>query len=233
VSANSSTGDVERAGRTSSATREQKKDEEVHELEESVSVAMSALAGVATAWSAFQAATWNGRQTFALAAANKARQLSSQLRIEGDQQQHLDANLFVSYASAYAIGNEALTRFLYERFPQRLKKAMDAWLAKEPLKSHDAPATPFVMPEYQIEAHQRALALATEGDDLTARAGTANRISDTFVLGTVVFATIVLLASLAPRLHRRRPRRAMLVLSGVALSIALAWLLSRPVAWVG
>ena len=65
------------------------------------------------------------------------------------------------------------------------------------------------------------------------RGGTANRTSDIYVLGTVLLATIILLASLGPRLRGRNTRRSMVLLSGVALLFAIGWLAARPVAWVG
>jgi hypothetical protein len=206
---------------------------ERQDREETLSVLTTSLAAVATAWSAFQAATWSGRQTFALARATKHRQLSTEARLEGDQHLHFDGALFVAYAGAYADQKEEFAQFLYERFPPRLRKAMDAWIATRPRTSKDAPPHPFAMAEYQLEPHQRALALGKEADDEIAAGGAANRISDTYVLGTVVLATIILLSSLGVRLRRRRPRRVMLVLSVVALLGAVGWLAVRPVAWVG
>lgn len=227
VSAHVVTSDLEHAGPEAAADRERQ------DREETLSVAMSSLAAVATAWSAFQAATWSGRQTFALAEAAKQRQLSTEARLEGDQYLHFDASMFIAYADAYASGNDRFAKFLYERFPPRLKKAMDAWLATKPLTSKDAPPHPFVMAEYQNEAHQRALTLGKEADDAVAAGSAANRTSDTYVLDTVVFATIILLASLGVRLRRRAPRHVMLVVSGAALLVALAWLAAGPIAWVG
>lgn len=213
------------------AAREHDRDRQ--EREETLSVVTTSFAAVATAWSAFQAATWSGRQTFALAHAEKLRQLATEARLEGDQQMHLDANLFVAYAGAFAQQNDRYAQFLYDRFPPRLKKAMDAWLATNPRTSKDAPPHPFAMREYEVEAHRRSATLGSEADDALVTGRRANIESDTYVLGTVVFATVILLASLGPRLHRRNARRAMLIVSTAILVAALAWLAVRPIAWVG
>lgn len=215
------------------AAREHERGREREEREETLSVVMTSMAAVATAWSAFEAAIWSGRQTFALADATKLRQLSSEARLEGDQQQAFDASMFIAYAGAYADGNETFSQFLYQRFPPRLKTATDAWLATKPLESKDAPPHPLMMAEYKIEAHERALVLGKEADDALVVGGRANRTSDIYVLGTVLLATIILLASLGPRLRRRNPRRVMLLMGGVALLFAIGWLATRPVAWVG
>jgi len=204
-----------------------------HDRRETLSVVTTSLAAVLTAWSAFQAATWSGRQTFALALAEKKRQLSAQARLEGDQQRHLDANLFVAWSSAHVEHHDELATFLYGRFPPRLKKAMDVWLSTHPFESQDAPAHPFVMKEYELDAHERAESLGKEADAAVEKAETANLHSDTYVLGTVVFATIILLASLGPRLRRPRSQRLMLVVSGMVLLLAIAWLSELPIAWLG
>jgi hypothetical protein len=208
-------------------------DDPVHERIETLAVVATSVAAVITAWSAFQAATWSGRQTFALAHATKTQQLAAEARLEGDQQMHLDANLFVAWAEAYADKRQTFATFLYDRFPPRLKTATDAWIATHPLESRDAPLHPFVMPEYRVEAHQKAAALAREAGEAIDSAQLANTRSDTYVLGTVVFATIILLASLGPRLHHRSTQRAMIVVSTVALLVAIAWLATMPIAWIG
>jgi hypothetical protein len=218
---------------TAAREREHERGREREEREETLSVVMTSMAAVATAWSAFEAAIWSGRQTFALADATKLRQLSSEARLEGDQQQAFDASMFIAYAGAYADGNEMFSQFLYQRFPPRLKTATDAWLATKPLESKDAPPHPLMMAEYKIEAHERALVLGKEADDALVVGGRANRTSDIYVLGTVLLATIILLASLGARLRGRNARRWMFVLSGLALLVAIAWLAARPVAWVG
>jgi hypothetical protein len=89
------------------------------------------------------------------------------------------------------------------------------------------------MREYEVEAHQRAIRLGDDADRAATVAASANRNADLYVLHTVLFSTIILLASLAPRLRRRRPRRALLVLSAVGLLFALASIALQPFAWLG
>lgn len=203
------------------------------EWEEKVSVVTSSFAAVATAWAAFQAATWSSKQTFLLAHAFRQRALSTEARLEGDQQVHIDADLFIAWGSAYAEDKITLAQVLYDRFPPRLKVATDAWLATKPLTTKNAAPHPFAMPQYQLEAHQRALALGREADGAIERGRDANLTADTYVFGTVFLALIILLASLSTRLRYSVPRRAMLYVSGGGLVAALVWLALRPVAWPG
>lgn len=201
--------------------------------EENLSVATSSFAAVATAWAAFQVATWSSRQTFLIAHGIRQRALSTEARLEGDQQLHLDADLFVAWARAETEHNAALSQFLHDRFPPRLKAATDAWLATKPLVTKDAPPAPFYMPAYQLEAHQRAIVLGKEADDDIDRGRAANHRSDTYVFVTVFLAMIILLSSLSLRMRNRGPRRALLLVSGIGLLGVLAWLSLQPTAWFG
>jgi hypothetical protein len=228
----------ERQRESSEAERERReRRRERHEIErereETTSIVATSVAAVATAWTAFQASTWSGMQTFSLAQSNKARQLSVEARLEGDDQRQLDTSLFITYVGAYANGNQAFAQFLIDRFPPRLRKATDAWLATHPLTSREAPPYPMAMREYQVDAYQRAADLAEEADGALARSEVAHRVSDVYVLGTVVFAMIVLLAGLGLRLGGRKPRRVMLVFSLATLVVALGWLATRPIVWTG
>jgi hypothetical protein len=202
------------------------------ERDETLAVATTSVAAVATAWAAFEATVWDGRCTFALVHADRQRQLSTEARLEGDQQVAVDVNLFVSWAAAFSGGNQQLADFLESRLPARLKAPLDAWLATKPRMNKEAPPHPFAMPEYRVDAHERALALGKQADESIAEGQRANKISDTYVLFTVVFASIILLSSLAARLHRPIPRRALIVLSSAALLATLFVVALSPIAWV-
>jgi hypothetical protein len=230
--------DAEEERKRESAEAERERRErwrERHEIErereETTSIVATSVAAVATAWTAFQASVWSGMQTFSLAESNKTRQFSIEARLEGDDLRQLDTSLFVTYAGAYANGNQAFAQFLLDRFPPRLRKATDAWLATHPLTSREAPPYPMAMPEYNVDAYQRAADLAEQAERALARSQVAHHIADVYVLGTVVFATNVLLASLGLRLVGRKPRRVMIVFSLATLVVALGWLATRPIGW--
>ena len=200
--------------------------------DEAISLSITSLAAVATAWSAFQASTWGGTQTFALASSARWRQLSTESRLEGDQQKHLDADLFVAYAGALVEHRDVFATFLRERFPPRLQVATTAWLETKPLESHTAPPHPFAMPEYHVEAIDRAAAQQASADAAAAQAATANHNGDLYVLATVLLATVITVSALGSKLATRRGRRMALVLCGVVLLALIVWLGIRPVAWV-
>jgi hypothetical protein len=201
--------------------------------EDGLSLTITSLAAVATAWSAFQASTWSGVQTFALANAARLRELSTQLRLEGDQQMHVDADLFIAYAGALVEHRDAFATFLRARFPPRLQVATDEWLDTHPLEATSAPAHPLAMPEYRVEAMERANVAQKASDEASDHAARANHAADLYVLATVLLATIITMSSLGSRLSTRSARRASLVFCGVVLLVVIVWLALRPVAWVG
>ncbi len=104
----------------------------------------------------------------------------------GDQQGHLDADLFVAYLGALVAHHEAFATFLYDRFPPRLKVATAAWLDTHPLESRSAPPHPFAMQEYRVEATERATTEEKEaGAADSSAAAPANHNGDLYVLATV------------------------------------------------
>ncbi len=198
--------------------------------EQTFSLEITSLAAVATAWSAFQASTWSGVQTFALADSARLRQQSTEARLEGDQQMHLDADLFVAYAGALVEHREDFATFLRDRFPPRLKVATAAWLDKHPLESPSAPPHPLAMPEYRVEATERAAAVQKQADVASAQAATANHNGDLYVLTTVLLALVITVSSLGAALPTQRRTTLLIcavILLGVIVSLAL-----RPIAWV-
>jgi hypothetical protein len=206
---------------------------DVHRRDETLMAVTTSVAAVATAWAAFQATTWDGRCAFALVRADRQRELSTEARLEGDQQIAVDVNLFVEWAVAYADGRQERAAFLHDRFPPQLRHPLDAWLATRPRENREAPPHPFAMSEYRIEPHERALALSRDADTSIAERQQANRISDTYLLHTVILATVILLVSLSVRLRHAAPRRAMLVLGCVGLVATLVTLALSPIAWIG
>jgi hypothetical protein len=200
--------------------------------EELLSLGITSLAAVVTAWSAFQASTWSGVQTFALASAAHERELSTQARLEGDLQMHLDADLFVAYAEARVEHRDASATFLHDRFPPRLKVATDAWLERHPFDSASAPPHPLAMPEYHVDASAHAVEAQEHAYAEEARAALANHNSDLYVLATVLLATVITVSSLGARLATPRARRTSLVLCGAVLLAVVVWMALRPVAWV-
>jgi hypothetical protein len=176
------------------------------------------LATVSTAWCAYQATLWSGVQTFRLAAANKADRESSTFQIKALQLLAHDAAMGINWMNAKHEGNQRQEQFLFNRFRPEMKKAVEAWLKTDPLNNPTAPLGPLVMPEYA----QPELGEARRLEDLSAQefaaARKANETSDSYVLLTVLFASVLFFGGIAGTIDSRRMRIAIV---SVALSLFL------------
>ncbi len=101
-------------------------------------VVLLSLATVTTAWCGYQSARWSGEQTKDDNQASAARVMSDRKANEAVLTDNLHIGLFVQYIAAKSSNNQALSDFLYQRFPKELRVATDAWLATQSLTSPQA-----------------------------------------------------------------------------------------------
>ncbi len=150
-----------------------------------------ALATTASAWSAYQSTLWGGVQTFRLAAAARAGRESTQRSLAALQGRAFDAQMLIAYLEIKSRGEEKLASFLHDRFRPEALKALDAWLQTDPLNNPKAPMRPFEMAEYVQPEVQEAKRLDEEEVRTLTAARKANETSDTYVLFTVLFASVL------------------------------------------
>lgn len=196
---------------------------------EFLSAIVLALATVATAWCAYQSSLWGGDETKYRAAANSATIKAGQYAAAALQQASFHAGLFVQWAAAYSEQNDLLADFLYQRFPPVLKRATDAWLTTQPMQNPQAPATPFVLPEYQLSEQQEVARWEEEALSLWGQAENADQISDRYVLLTVVFASVLFFAGIAGKFQSRLIDMAMLSAALLVFVVGLGIALTFPI----
>ena len=107
--------------------------------------------------------------------------------------------------------------------------AVKAWLATGPLANPAAPASPFGMPEYALEATAQADALLAEAEQKASAARRANQNSDNYVLTGVLFALVLFFAGISSKLERRRNRSIMMALAILGLVTGIATVLLLPI----
>ena len=188
-----------------------------------------AVAAVATAWSSYQSARWSGIQAIDFSKANAARVESTRASTEAGQETQVDVLTFTQWANAYAAGDEFLQGFYFDRFRDEFKPAVKAWIATRPLKSADAPATPFVMPEYKLAKNEEAAELVDDAEASNADALVSNQRSDNYVLAVVLFAAALFFAGISTKLTEPKQRVALLVMGYVLFVGTLAWLVTFPI----
>ena len=96
---------------------------------EIVATLLLALAAVATAWSSYQAARWQGEQARSFAV--RTRRGSSRPRASGlaNRQVQIDVATFIQWVDAYAHDDARLASFYRKRFRPEFARAVNAWIA--------------------------------------------------------------------------------------------------------
>jgi hypothetical protein len=196
---------------------------------EVLATVLLALAAVATAWSSYQAARWNGEQAKATSAVNKARIDAARASDLANAQTEVDVATFSQWVDAYARKETFLAGFYFKRFREEFKPAVNAWLATRPLRNPAAPLTPFAMPEYRLAATAEAKRLDARSEALTSEVRRYIQRSTNYVLGVVLFAVALFFAGMSTRLVGPAPRKALLVIGWVVFTGAAVWIASSPV----
>jgi hypothetical protein len=188
-----------------------------------------ALAAVATAWSSYQAARWNGEQAKTASASNRTRIEAARASALANAQTEVDVATFSQWVDAYARKESFLADFYFKRFRKEFKPAVNAWLATRPLRNPAAPLTPFAMPEYRLAATAEAERLDRKAEDLSAQVRRNIQRSTNYVLGVVLFAVALFFAGMSTKLTGSGPRKALLLVGWVVFTGAAAWIAASPV----
>jgi hypothetical protein len=204
------------------------KDERTRWVEITCAVVLS-LATMSSAWCAYQATLWGGVQTFRLAAAQRAGRESTTASIEALQLQAFDASMFISYMNAKNEENERQEKFLFKRFRPEMKKAVEAWLKTDPFNDPKAPQGPFKMAEYVQPELEEAKRHNEQFAKEHKAAEDANEHSDTYVLLTVLFASVLFFGGIASTIESHRLRVIILALALTFFVVTLAVLATMPI----
>ena len=188
-----------------------------------------ALATVATAWSSYQARWWTGGQSKAYSRANAARLESTRASATANFQSQIDVATFMQWADAYARRETELAAFYRRRFRAEFKPVVEAWIATRPLKSPDAPLTPFAMPRYRLAATAEAARLEARATALAAQANADNQRAVNYMLAVVLFASSLFFAGLSTRLRTIGGAAVLLGLGAVLFTCTLVWIATFPI----
>ena len=184
---------------------------------EIIEVAVLAIVAIATAWSGYQAARWDGEQSLLYGHATGDRFKADAASTAGGQKLSADAAMFTAFLQARSARNGELETVYIRRFTPDYRVAFFAWLKTDPFTNPSAPAGPGYMPQYRnpsLESANRLNALASATFDQ----GTAARdTADRYVRDTVLFASVLFLVAIAQRFKIRSVRTAT---TTVALGLA-------------
>ena len=183
---------------------------------------------IATAWSAYHAAKWDGRESELYAQASTLRIQADELATLGGQQRLLDVSTFNTWIQARDQGHDRLAALYVRRFSNEFKVAFDAWLKTRPFSNPNAPPGPSFMPEYRNPLILQGVAANHEASRIFDEGTAARKQSEEYTGTTVVLATVLFLVALSPRFQSRRVRSALLLLTGGLTVYSLVTILRFP-----
>ena len=180
-----------------------------------------ALIAVATAWSGYHAAKWDGHQALLYGHASRLRVEAGVAATEGGQQRLLDVIQSNEWIRARDAKNQQLADAYRDRLSAEYRVAFDAWLKTEPLTNPDAPSGPTAMPEYRNALLERAAELNSEASAAFTEGTKARAIAENYVRSTVLLATVLFLVAVAQRFKIRNVRRGLLLVASTLMIYAL------------
>ena len=198
-------------------------------LAEVIATVVLALATLATAWSGYQAARWGGVQATKFSQAGALRTESSRASTIAGQLAQVDVGMFTNWINATAAEHQELADFYEDRFSPELRVAFEAWLATDPIDNPDAPKTPFSMPEYTPKFAEEAERLEQEAARTFEEGGAANLRSDSYILNTVILASVLFLAGVQSRMNSVPARMVIVTLGSLILAYGLFTIATSPI----
>jgi hypothetical protein len=176
------------------------------ELLEIVEVIVLALVAIATAWSGYQAAKWDGHQSVLYGAASTYRFQADAASTAGGQELSADASMFTAWLQATSAHDSKLAALYVRRLTPDYRTAFQAWLKTDPFTNPNAPAGPALMPQYRNPGLVAAAQLNNRAAAAFAQGTAARDNSDNYVRATVLFAAVLFLLAIAQRFKLRNIR---------------------------
>ncbi len=187
-----------------------------------------ALVAVATAYSGYQAAQWDGHEAELYAEANILSVEANGLEIAAGQDLIYNVNTLTAWLNADIHGEEQIMEFYERRFLPEYKIAFDAWIKLDPINNSQAPPGPSYMPEYHNSKMEEANKLIEESSTKFSEGTKARSIADDYILITVFLATVLVLTAISQRFEIKSIRTGLIILSFVLLSFGIFYLFTLP-----
>ena len=202
-----------------------------HELLEIVEAIVLAMVAIATAWSGYQAAKWEGLQDELYEQSTKLRVQAQGLAARGGQEQIYDASVVTEWIKAESTGQHKLAELFLRRVRPEARPAFEAWKQTDPLNNQDAPAGPLVMKEYRNAHIEEAAAKSEQATNLFEQGTAARGTSDKYIRATVLLATVLLLTAISQRFKTHQVRMGLAMVSLLLLCIPIYRLIRLPHLW--
>lgn len=200
----------------------------MHELLEIFEAIVLALVAIATAWSGYQAALWDGHQDLLYGESTKVRIEAQGIEALSNQERLYEASTVSEWLKAEASGNRRLAALFERRLLPEFRPAFEAWKKTDPLNNPRALAGPMLMPDYRNSKAEQATQLNRKSQQLFQEGTRSRGRSDGYVRVTVLLATVLLLTAISQRFRTHAVRVALIVVSTLLLCIPIYRILTLP-----
>jgi hypothetical protein len=200
---------------------------EVIEILEAI---LLAIVAVATAWSGYQTARWDGRQAHLYGLSSKYRALSNKAATRTGQEELYDTSTFSFWLQATGQGAHEDAALFERRFRPEFRPAFAAWLRTDPFHNPKAPPGPLLMPQYHNASAVKAEAYDARASHAFEEGTKARERGDEYLRNTVLLATVLFLTALSQKFKVHAVRASMLGVSAVLLAVALYFVATYPTA---
>jgi len=195
---------------------------------EFVLVIILSVTALGSTWCAYQSQLWNGVQLALLSDQDVAEQDSHSAALARMQHEMMDSMIVVHYVEAIERNDTALSTAIYKRMDSPLRETIDAWLALDPFHNPDV-VPPRKMPQYvlpEIQAEKTASDLAKS---LGEKANAAGNNGDTYVLLTLMFASVLFFGGITGTFDGRRVRLMLTAITLVMFTVTVLRVATMPV----
>jgi hypothetical protein len=197
---------------------------------EVIATFLLAFAAVATAWSGYQAARWNGEASKTSGRVNALRIEAARSQGLAEGQTQVDIASFFEWADAELTGDPERAAFYEDRFRPEFRPAFDSWLATAPAGDDERPpGTPFTLDDYRLAAAEDATELDAEADATAAIVRTNLQRSTNYVLAVVLFSVALFFAGISTKMTAAGPRSVLLACGSAVFLGTLGWILTSPI----
>lgn len=198
---------------------------------EALEVAVLATVAIATAWSGFEAAKWNGLSGRQYSLGLRTTVLEEEKATLAGQDRLYDTTTFDDWVRAKETGNDKLAAVYERRFRPEYAVAFKAWQGLDPFHNSASPPGPGFMPEY-VDANAQASAKFHEEANRYFDKGVSLRdTGDEYIRVTVFLATVLLLTAIGQRIRSFWPRATIVTVAFILLISSAYHLLTLPRVW--
>jgi len=198
------------------------------QMVEIVEAILLAIVAMATAWSGYQAALWNGNAEELYTHSTDLRVEAEGLTTTANQERFYDAAAVVEWLKANVRGEKKLAELFDRRVLADSRPAFESWKRTDPLNNPNAPAGPFVMAEFRSSKLEQAAKLNSDSEAAFKQGDRARHRSDDYVRVTVLLATVLLLTAISQRFKSHGVRVGLAILAFLLLCLPLYRILTLP-----